>query len=189
MRRTVLLTLLLAAVALGAPAAALAQRVAGKGTIQATATILFPPLTTDGVRPIQFGTVTPGANRTIFPNQPGAGELRISGVRNRRTIIVTLTLPSVLRNAGGRTMPLSFDGEFAANCEITAAGVCDQVTYVAWNPVTNPTFTDTPDRARKGRPRYDLDGFSIYVGGIAQPAPNQAPGVYTANVLVSIVAN
>lgn len=186
MTRIALLALLLAAAALGAPAGALAQ---GTGVIRATATIAFPPLTATGVRPIQFGSVIPGVNRTILPNTPGSGEMRISGVRNRRGLSVTMTLPSVLTNAAGRTMPLSFNGNYAASCEITVAAACDPVTFVTWNPVTTPTFQDTPDRARKGRPRYDLNDFSIYIGGVAQPSATQSPGVYSANVLVSIVAN
>ncbi len=173
-------------VALGAAPAAYAQ---GTGAVRASATILFPPLTANGVRPLQFGMVTPGTAATVLPAGPGSGEGRISGVRNRRSIAITFSLPANLVNARGQTMPIDFNGNFAANCEVTTAGVCDPLTYVEWNPVTLGTFADTPDRARKGRPRYDLDSFSIFIGGIVRPPAAQPAGTYTGTIAVTVVAN
>jgi spore coat protein U-like protein len=181
-----LVSLLVAAVALCAAPAAFAQ---GTGAVRASATILFPPLTANGVRPLQFGTLVPGTPVTVQPSAPGSGEVRISGTRNRRSLAITLTLPANLVSAAGRTMPVDFNGDFAANCEVTAAGVCDPVTYVAWNPVTQATFSDTPDRVRKGRPRYDLDSFSVYIGGIVRPAATQPGGTYTGTIGVTVVTN
>ncbi|HEX8362892.1 MAG TPA: hypothetical protein VF613_22405 [Longimicrobium sp.] len=178
--------LLAVVVALGAAPAAYAQ---GTGAVRATATILFPPLTANGVRPLQFGSVLPGTPTTVQPAAPGSGEVRISGVRNRRSISITFTLPANLVNASGQTMPVSFNGDFAANCEVTTAGVCDPTTYVEWNPVTLGTFNDTPDRARKGRPRYDLDSFSVFIGGIVSPPATQPAGTYTAAIRMTVVAN
>lgn len=185
MRRR-LVSLLAAAVALCAAPAAYAQ---GTGTVRATATILFPPLTANGVRPLQFGTVVPGTPVTVQPSAPGSGEVRISGTRNRRSLSITLNLPANLVNARGQTMPMDFNGNFAANCEVTTAGVCDPTSYVAWNPVSASTFNDTPDRVRKGRPRYDLDSFSVYIGGIVRPAAGQAGGTYTGTIGVTVVTN
>jgi spore coat protein U-like protein len=184
MRR--LVSLLVAAAALCAAPAAFAQ---GTGAVRATATILFPPLVANGVRPLQFGTVTPGTPATVQPATPGSGEVRLSGVRNRRSITISFTLPANLVNARGQTMPIDFNGDYAANCEVTTAGVCDPLTYVEWNPVTLGAFPDTPDRARKGRPRYDLDAFSIFIGGIVRPPAAQPAGTYTGTIGVTVAVN
>lgn len=190
MRRLVLLCfLLLAAAAL--PGAATHAHGQPTGGLNATATILFPPLTGAGVRPLQFGALVPGASRAVLPSPtvPGVGEFRITGMRNRRGLAITITLPDSLRNAAGQGMGISFNGNYAAACEIETAGTCDQVTYVAWNPVTTPTFIDTPTRSRPGRPRYDLDQFSVYMGGVAQTRPTQPAGTYNANILVTLIPN
>lgn len=187
MRRLLPLCLLLALAALaGAPGRACAQPT---GAVRATATILFPPLVGAGIKPLQFGSLVPGVPKTVLPNAAAAGEFRISGVRNRRSLSLTLGLPATLRNAANQALAVSFNGSYAANCEITTAGACDPVTYVAWNPVTTPTFNDTPNRSRPGRPRYDLDLFSVYVGGVALPTAGQPAGTYVGTISVTIAAN
>lgn len=189
MRRSALLCLLLIAAMLpGVVPCAHAQPTGG---VNATATILFPPLTSAGVRPLQFGAIVPGASKTVLPSPSaaGVGELRITGVRNRRGLAITISLPDSLRNGAGQGMGISFNGNFAGACEIATTNVCDPVTYVAWNPVTTPTFVDTPTRSRPGRPRYSLDAFSVYMGGVAQPLPTQPAGTYSADILVTLIPN
>jgi hypothetical protein len=173
------------------PAAGRAQARSNGGSIPVTLEVLWPPLTAVGTRPLTFGFIPVGATSvTVLPNTPRSGEYRITGIRNRTSISIRLTLPPSLSNGRGGTLPLDFNGDYAANCEIDpATNGCDPVTYVAWNPVTQPTFNDTPDRARRGRPRYDGTDFTIYVGGrVVVPATAPA-GVYTGRVTVTLVVN
>lgn len=189
MRQLALFCLLLVVAAL--PCLATSAHAQPTGGLNSTVTILFPPLTAAGVRPLQFGAVIPGTSKTVLPSPTaaGVGEMRISGVRNRRGLAITISLPDSLRNVAGQGMWIDFNGDYAGACEIEKTGTCDPVTYVVWNPVTTPTFYDTPDRARKGRPRYDLDDFSVYMGGVARPAASQPAGTYTGDILVTITAN
>lgn len=189
MRRFALFCLLLAVAAL--PCVARSAHAQPTGGVNATATILFPPLTSAGVRPLQFGAIVPGASRTVLPSPtaPGVGELRISGMRNRRGLAITISLPDSLRNAAGQGMEVDFNGNYAGACEIENNGDCDPVTYVAWNPVTTPTFIDTPTRSRPGRPRYALDNFSVYMGGVARTRASQPAGTYNGNILVTLIPN
>ncbi|MDQ3555879.1 MAG: hypothetical protein M3409_03755 [Gemmatimonadota bacterium] len=161
-----------------------------EGSIGAYLALLQPPLQAAGVRSLAFGTLLPGAPITpVLPASASAGEWRISGMKNRRSIDISLVLPAQLSSAEGATLPLSFDGDYAALCEIDAAGRCDQPSWVAWNPVATPTFGDKPYRARPGRPRYQYDEFSVYIGGEALPAVAQRAGVYTGTVGVTLTVN
>ena len=167
------------------------------GAIGASVDVVYPPLTATGVRHLNFGSFVPGVTRTItlptdITTSPPieAGEIRITGVRNRRSLLVTWTLPDSLRNANGRGLEINFNGQYAATCEIETNQVCDPLTWNAYNPVTNAGgYLDLPERARKNRTRYSLDSFSVYMGGEVRASANQPPGYYRAPVRVTITAN
>ena len=168
------------------------------GSIDASVDVMFPPLTAAGIRHLNFGSFLAGTNKTILlpstiTTAPPieAGEIRITtGVRNRESLLVAWTLPDSLRNAAGRGLEIDFNGQYAATCEIETNQTCDPVTWHAYNPRQYPGgFLDTPDRARKGRPRYSLDSFSVYLGGQVRASPNQPAGYYRAPVRVTITAN
>lgn len=167
------------------------------GSIAVSVDVVYPPLTATGVRHLNFGSFFSSVTKeillpsTITTAPPiEAGEIRIDGVRNRRSLLITWTLPDSLRNADGRGLEIDFNGQYAATCEIETNHTCDVVTWHAYNPVAYPSgFLDTPDRARKGRPRYSLDAFSVYLGGKVAPTASQAPGYYRAPVRVTITAN
>lgn len=187
MKTRLLLACALAGAALSAALPAHAQ----SGAVGASVTVVFPPLTGTGVRGLQFGGMVPSAGPvTVLPSSALAGEWRLTGMRNRKTIDITFTLPAALQGPGGATLPLSFNGNFAGLCEIDdTAQTCQTASYWVWNPVTTPTFRDTPERYKPGRPRYSDDTYSIYIGGIATPAPAQPAGNYTGAVGITIVAN
>jgi hypothetical protein len=154
-------------------------------------TILAAPLTGTGTRALQFGVIVPGTtNVTVVPNTTADARFRIAGVKNRKSVDISFTLPTQLTSPAGATIPLSFNGNYAALCEINdGTGVCEPASYFAWNPVTTSSFHDQPTRYKPGRPRYTYDGYQVYLGGVASPAANQRQGTYTASIGVLLVVN
>ncbi|MET0399332.1 MAG: DUF4402 domain-containing protein [Longimicrobiaceae bacterium] len=190
MRPVRLLSLLAAALGIAAPAAAQVVKPVATGGLIASATILEPPIVGTGVNALNFGSISPGTTSvTVLPRTPASGEGRLSGVRNRRSIAITFTLPTALTGPGGATIPLSFNGNYAGLCEIDNSGNCVVASYVTWNPVTTPTFNDTPERYSPGRKAYFYDQYSVYIGGRALPAAFQRAGAYTGTIGVTLVVN
>lgn len=182
-RRSILSLLLLAAVA----GRAEGQITAGMATM---ANIVALPLTGVGTRALQFGVIVPGTTTvTVLPRTASGGEFRIAGVKNRRSVDISFTLPADLTGPGGATIPLSFDGNFAALCELDASGTCVPASYVEWNPVTTPSFHDLPTRYKPGRKIYTYDAYQVYLGGSASPSATQRQGTYTASIGVLLVVN
>jgi hypothetical protein len=160
------------------------------GGITTLATILAAPLSGVGTRALQFGVIVPGTPAvTVLPNTPSGGEFRITGVKNRKSLDISFTLPTQLTGPAGASIPLSFNGNYAGLCEIDTSGVCEVASYFTWNPVTTPSFHDQPTRYKPGRPRYVYDEYQLYLGGVASPAATQRPGTYTASIGVLLVVN
>jgi hypothetical protein len=160
------------------------------GGISTLATILAPPLSGVGTRALQFGVIVPGTTSVIvLPNTPRGGEFRIAGVKNRKSIDISFTLPTQLTGPAGASIPLSFNGNYAGLCEIDTSGLCEAASYFTWNPVTTPSFRDTPTRYKPGRKVYQYDAYQLYLGGVASPAANQRQGTYTASIGVLLVIN
>src|SRR5215210_2362474 len=107
------------------------------------ASILAPPLSGTGTRALQFGVIVPGTtNVTVLPQSSAGGEFRISGVKNRKSIDITFTRATAPTGPAGASIPLSFNGNYAALCEIDTSGACEVASVFTWNPVTTPTFRD-----------------------------------------------
>ncbi|MEO6527530.1 MAG: hypothetical protein ABIP93_12950 [Gemmatimonadaceae bacterium] len=152
--------------------------------------ILAAPLSGVGTRALQFGTIVPGTTTvTVLPKSRSGGEFRINGVRNRKSIAISFTLPTALASASGATIPLSFNGNYAGLCEIDATNSCELASYFTWNPVATPTFTDQPQRYKPGRKVYAYDDYQVYLGGVASPSATQRQGSYTASIGVLLVVN
>ena len=184
LRRSVLLSLVL----LGARSA----RVEGQitGSIATMAEILARPLTGTGTRALEFGVIVPGTTTvTVLPRTSTGGEFRIVGVQDRKSVDISFTLPTQLNGPAGASIPLSFNGNFAGLCEIDTSGTCVLASYVTWNPVTTPTFSDQPTRYQPGRKRYVYDTYQLYLGGTASPSATQRQGAYTASIGVLLVIN
>jgi hypothetical protein len=172
--------------------ASLASRAGGQITagMSAIATILAAPLSGTGTRALQFGVIVPGTTTvTVLPRSAADGEFRIAGVKNRKSVDISFTLPTQLTGPAGAAIPLSFNGNYAGLCEIDTTGVCDAASYFSWNPVTTPTFHDLPTRYKPGRKVYQYDQYQVYLGGVASPAANQRQGTYTASIGVLLVVN
>lgn len=158
--------------------------------ITATASILSAPLSGTGTRALQFGVIVPGTtNVTVLPRSSAGGEFRITGVRNRKSIDISFTLPTQLTGPAGASIPLSFNGNYAALCEIDNSGACEAASVFTWNPVTTPSFRDQPTRYKPGRKVFAYDDYELYLGGVASPAANQRRGTYTASIGVLLVVN
>jgi hypothetical protein len=184
LRRAVLLSVVL----LGARAV----RVEGQitGGIGAMVGILTPTLTGTGVRALQFGTIVPGTTSvTVLPRTSAGGEFRISGVKSRKSVDISFTLPTQLDGPAGASIPLNFNGNFAGLCEIDTSGACELASFVTWNPVSTPSFRDTPTRYKPGRKVFAYDAHQVYLGGTATPATTQRQGTYTASIGVLLVIN
>jgi hypothetical protein len=192
MRIRFFLLLALGAALCAAPARAQEKPMASSGIV-ATLVVPYPPLTATGMRPVQFGSVTPGTPATVLPDwQAGtvSGEWRLTGVARAKSIDISFVLPTTLNTPGGRTMPISFNGNYAALCEIDdAAQTCVPASWVTWNPVTTPTFRDTPQRYRPGRPKYEYEHYSVYMGGRVAPPVSQAAGSYSGTITIQLVIN
>jgi hypothetical protein len=92
--------------------------------------ILTPPLSGVGTRALQFGVIVPGTTTvTVLPASSAGGEFRITGVKSRKSIDISFTLPAALTGPGGATIPLSFNGNFAGLCEIDTSGACEAASY------------------------------------------------------------
>jgi hypothetical protein len=187
--RSLRLTLGLAALFLAghAPRAG-AQITAG---ITSVVDILSAPLSGVGTRALQFGVIVPGTTTvTVLPRTRAGGEFRISGVKNRKSVDISFTLPTNLAGPGGATIPLSFNGNYAGLCEIDpATDLCELPSYFTWNPVTTPSFHDTPTRYKPGRKVYAYDDYQLYLGGVASPSLTQRQGSYSATIGVLLVVN
>ena len=181
-RRSALLILLL-----GARSTLEGQITAGIAT---TADILTLPLTATGTRALQFGVIVPGTTTvTVLPRTASGGEFRIAGVKNRKSIDISFTLPSQLDGPFGSSIPLSFNGNFAGLCEIDTSGACEVASFFTWNPVSTPSFRDQPTRYKPGRKVFAFDAYQLYLGGTASPSATQRQGTYTASIGVLLVVN
>jgi hypothetical protein len=190
-RLALLLAAALCLLSQAAPARAQAP-VNDDGRMPVSLTVLFPPLVGIGVRPLQFGVIMPGTGTvTVLPNTPRGGEWRLTGIRNRKSIDISFAFPTTLVSAAGRTMPIDFNGNFAASCEIDAPGsnACDMTTYQTWNPVTTPSVRDLPERAKPGRPKFTTTDYKVFIGGRVNPGPNPSAGVYTGTITVTVTVN
>ena len=169
------------------PAVAEGQITAG---MSAMASILSAPLSGTGTRALQFGVIVPGTTTvTVLPRSSAGGEFRITGLRNRKSIDISFTLPTQLTGPAGASIPLSFNGNYAALCEIDNSGACETASVFTWNPVTTPSFRDQPTRYKPGRKVFAYDDYELYLGGVASPAANQRQGTYTASIGVLLVVN
>ena len=154
------------------------------GGVAAAVDILFPMLTGVGTRPLDFGVILPGETRVVIePRTPSGGEFRIKGLKRRRSGDISFVLPARLTGPGGASIPLSFDGSFAAACEIDATDVCRAASLVTWNPVVTPVYRYVPSGADKH------DQLDLYLGGVALPAATQPAGRYSGSITVLITVN
>jgi hypothetical protein len=159
-------TLSLAALVLALGATTL-QAQTNSANITATATVQTP-INVVGAQQLSFGNVFPGVNKAVAASDlTNGGRFDVTGQASA-PVTVSFTLPATLAS-GANTMPIdTYTGVHADNAAQTGG--------VAFNPVTgaSPTLSAT-------------GGLFVWVGARVVPATNQAQGVYTANITMTVV--
>jgi hypothetical protein len=164
-----------------APPSARAQ----DGTLTASVIVLMAPITGAGVRGLEFGAVTPGVPVEVLPDAPLSGWFQLEGVAKNRNLRLTFTLPAALtRVGGGEGLPVSFGGPYARTCgtgctthtltptAVSATELSAEVVHVQPGPPygSNPSTID------------------VYIGGRAEPTPNQPSGTYQGTIALTFAA-
>jgi hypothetical protein len=171
MSKGLLATLLLVAIAaLGVAPTVQAQE---HGTIQALATVVSA-LNVLGVNNLNFGTVTPGLNKSVPRVTVGlAGEWEITGTVSAE-VTLDLTLPDQLYLPdSSATMIVQFSNTDAAYDDGSGGG------QGAPSAVINP---NGPITARLG-----IGGqMSVWIGGTVRPTISQTGGNYAADIILTV---
>jgi len=121
------------------------------------------------VQGLSFGRLSAGTPSVVSPLDAGRrATLELAGSGH---VTLSFELPAGLASRGGATLPLRFapgDGR------IVFARSSREIVFDPNQPVS---FTLPPG----------LGSASVYLGGSAQPAASQPPGVYTATITVFLV--
>jgi hypothetical protein len=157
----------LAAIAL-ALTSTVAQAQTNNASITATATVQSP-INVVGAQQLSFGNVFPGVNKAVAATDlSNAGRFDVTG-QATTPVTLSFTLPATL-SSGANTMPI-----------VTYTGVHAQN---ALQTIGNAVFTP----ASGANPTLSAGGLLfVWIGAQVQPATNQAAGIYTANVTMTVV--
>lgn len=130
--------------------------------------------------PLDFGMLTPGVSVTIPHTDPRAATADIDGLRANQTIVIRIDTPTVLTNALGAQLPVSFAGLNAQACRNGRNGACRETL---WDPTTGWS----PSIKMNGNLANNL--LDVALGGTANPQVGQAAGVYSgiATITVAII--
>ena len=143
------------------------QAQTNNASITATASVQTP-INVVGAQQLQFGNVFPGVNKTVAATDlTNAGRFDVTGQAST-PVTVSFTLPATLAS-GGNTMPIaSYTGIHAL--------LATQAGGVAFTPSSGatPTLSGTGN-------------LYVWVGAQVQPATNQAAGVYTGSITMTVV--
>lgn len=143
------------------------QAQTNNASITATATVQTP-INVVGAQQLSFANVFPGVNKTVAATDlTNAGRFDVTGQAST-PVTVSFTLPATLGSAGN-TMPIaSYTGIYAL--------LATQAGGVAFAPASgaNPTLSGTGN-------------LFVWVGAQVQPATNQAAGVYTGSITMTVV--
>jgi hypothetical protein len=164
MRTTTKLSLVLATLVL---TGTWAQAQTNSASITATATVQTPINVSAGQQ-LDFGNVFPGVNKTIAATDlTNGGRFDVTGQAST-PVTLSFTLPATL-SSGGNTMPI-----------VNFTGVHAQVATQAGGVAFTPSAGANPTLGATGL-------LFVWVGAQVQPATNQAAGVYSANVTMTVV--
>lgn len=142
---------------------------------------IVTPLSVTSSTPLNFGNVLQGVPKTVSRTATGidttAAIFTISGDAGAG-ITIDLTLPQYMSVPTGDRMTISFS---STDCTIDSLGGTPASpgagAWIGVNPHSLPA-------ARLG----GIGGTaSLYLGGKITPAPRQAPGTYTADIIISVM--
>lgn len=129
------------------------------------------PIRVEGIKPLAFGQILGGAPAVVVRTDPvKAGQINLSA-QPQSAIILQLTLPSSMTGPLGATLPIVFGANDAG---FSAQGAIGSQT--AFDP-RNSTVVITNSQNGRG---------SVFIGGTAQPAFNQAPGTYSGVITLTV---
>ena len=143
-------------------------------TIQALATVVSS-LSITGNQNLQFGTVTPGVNKSVNKSEPGfAGEWSVMGTVGAE-ITLDFTLPDSLLLVGDSTNGLPIDfGPLDASFDDGSGG-----GQLAPTGVLNPNGLGTERLGAGGE-------ITVWIGGSVFPRISQTGGDYAEDVVLSV---
>lgn len=144
------------------------QAQTNNASITATATVQTP-INVLGAQALSFGNVFPGVNKTVAATDlTNAGRFDVTGQAST-PVTLSFTLPATL-SSGANTMPIdTYTG-------IRADDAAQTLGAVLFSPGASNAAT--------------LSGTGtmfVWVGARVVPATNQAQGVYTASVTMTVV--
>lgn len=170
-KRVLTLALGVLTILLAGPPIAQAQESA---TIQALATVVSS-LSITGNNNLQFGTVTPGVNKSVDKSSPGfAGEWGITGSVGAE-ITLDFTVPDSLVLVGDSTngLPISFSISDASFDDGSGGG------QLSPSGVLNPNGLGTERLGAGGT-------MIVWIGGTVHPRISQTGGDYAEDVVLSV---
>ena len=164
MRNTTRLTLAVAALVV---TSTVAQAQTNNASITATATVQTP-INVTAAQQLNFGNVFPVVNKTVnVTDLTNAGRFDVTGQAST-PVTLSFTLPATL-SSGANTMPIvSYAGEYAGN-NLQTGGQ-------AFPPASGAN----PSLSASGQ-------LFVWVAAQVQPATNQAAGVYSASITMTVV--
>lgn len=134
--------------------------------INATATVQAP-INVVAAANLDFQTVLPGVGSTVAVTDPTAGRWDVTGQASA-PVSLSFTLPSNLAS-GANLMPI---GSYTGNHNTTASP-----TGTSFTPSGTPTAAGLSAGGQ----------LFVYIGATVTPATNQAAGVYTAAVTLTVL--
>jgi len=143
------------------------QAQTNNASITATASVQTP-INVVGAQQLNFGNVFPGVNKTVAATDlTNGGRFDVSGQAST-PVTLSFTLPASL-SSGSNTMPI-------ASYSAIHALLNTQVGGVAFSPAAGATT-----------PLSGTGALFVWVGAQVQPATNQAAGVYTGSITMTVV--
>ena len=124
-----------------------------------------PGIRVHTMRDLRFGVGLPGVEHTVLPVNGDAGMYLIQASRNAEITVSFVALPSALSGTAD-TMPVRFEAT-SASIYFWKNGPVDLI----FDPAVELTFT-----------LGNTGSAWIFLGGIASPKGNQAPGDYSEPV-------
>jgi hypothetical protein len=123
------------------------------------------------VQGLTFGLMTAGVPLTV--TSADAARRAEFTISQPGSYVLTFTLPTQLVSGTGQTMPITFAADSG---------------LIVWNRSGGPQTKFDPAIPRTLSLPKPSNGARVYLGGTAAPTSTQAPGDYTATVLM-VVAN
>jgi hypothetical protein len=143
------------------------QAQTNNASITATASVQTP-IDVVGAQQLDFGNVFPGVNKTVAATDlVNSGRFDVTGQVNT-PVTLSFTLPATL-SFGANTMPIvSYTGVYAQNSA--------QTPGTAFAPASGATPTLS-----------GIGALWVWIGAQVQPATNQAAGIYTGSITMTVV--